>query len=504
MKAKKYDVIIQARMGSTRLKGKTLMDVLGEPILFRMIERVKRIKGIDQVIVATTDQDYDNILAEQCRERGIPCYRGEENDVLKRIYDCAVLNGTDVVVQITGDDCLSCPTIAEDVITMHKQAYDYIDYVANDFVPGYSYGFGVKAYKTEVLSKIMKATSHPTDREHVVNYIEEHPEEFSILSVPLKSKDYKRPDIRLTLDTDKDFFVMSRVFESLYPINPNFTAMDIISFLDAHPEIRDHNNEVVQATYTYNQELELSDFKKGYAVLTGCNGQLGRNFCKTLLDLGYQVIGLDLSDFAHDELNSHKERFHYFKCDVTKKISIESLQWDKFDRINALVNNAGVSCFSPFEERTEEELDFVLGVNVKGPILLTQFLYKRYFKPQSFGRVINLGSIYGQVSGDMRLYKEGDRRTPEIYGGSKAAMINITKYLAAYMAKDNVTVNCLSPGGIFNHQDPDFVNKYENKVPMSRMGETEDLQSTIKFFLENDSSYLTGQNVTVDGGFTAW
>ena len=103
----------------------------------------------------------------------------------------------------------------------------------------------------------------------------------------------------------------------------------------------------------------------------------------------------------------------------------------------------------------------------------------------------------------MRLYAEGDRRTPEIYGASKAAVINLTKYFAAYMAP-NVRVNCISPGGIFNNQDSDFVQMYSRKVPMERMGKEEELLSTLEYLISDESSYVTGQNIVVDGGLTAW
>ena len=108
------------------------------------------------------------------------------------------------------------------------------------------------------------------------------------------------------------------------------------------------------------------------------------------------------------------------------------------------------------------------------------------------------------VSGDMRIYKNGDRRTPEIYGATKAAVINLTKYFATYMAPNNVRVNCISPGGIYNNQDNDFVENYSKKVPMNRMGNENELLSTVEYLLSDQSSYVTGQNIIVDGGFTSW
>jgi NAD(P)-dependent dehydrogenase (short-subunit alcohol dehydrogenase family) len=162
-----------------------------------------------------------------------------------------------------------------------------------------------------------------------------------------------------------------------------------------------------------------------------------------------------------------------------------------------------VSVFSPFEERTFEEIDFVMDVNIKGNILLTQNAFNRFFKVQKSGAIINIGSIYGVVAGDMQIYNEGDRRTPEIYGATKAAVINLTKYFAAYMAPFSVRANCISPGGIFNNQNKDFVEKYSAKVPLKRMAKCEEMLSTLDYLMSDDSSYVTGQNILVDGGLTS-
>ena len=146
----------------------------------------------------------------------------------------------------------------------------------------------------------------------------------------------------------------------------------------------------------------------------------------------------------------------------------------------------------------------VMNVNLKGNILMTQLVYNKYFKVNKNGTIINIGSIYGIVSGDMSLYNEDDRRTPEIYGATKAAVINLTKYFATYMAQNNVRVNCISPGGIYNNQDKEFIEKYSRKVPMNRMGHADELLGSLEYLLSDKSSYVTGQNIVVDGGFTCW
>jgi NAD(P)-dependent dehydrogenase (short-subunit alcohol dehydrogenase family) len=233
------------------------------------------------------------------------------------------------------------------------------------------------------------------------------------------------------------------------------------------------------------------------AIITGSEGQLGQFFVLQLKRLGYQVIGIDLADQANDEII-------YYQADITKKSEIDAILTKHDENISVLINNAGISVFKSFEERTEEEIDAVMDVNIKANILMSQAVYNKYYKFNNGGNIINIGSIYGVVSGDMRIYNNGDRRTPEIYGATKAAVINLTKYFATYMAPNNVRVNCVSPGGIFNEQDKNFIENYSNKVPMRRMGNQDELMSTIEYLLSEKSSYVTGQNIVVDGGFTCW
>ena len=233
------------------------------------------------------------------------------------------------------------------------------------------------------------------------------------------------------------------------------------------------------------------------AILTGSEGQIGQSFVSKLKELNYNVIGIDVVDQVNDDII-------YYRADITKKSDIESVLKQHNENITVLINNAGISVFSPFEERTEDQIDMVMNVNLKGNILMTQLVYNNYFKVNKNGTIINIGSIYGIVSGDMSIYNEGDRRTSEIYGATKAAVINLTKYFATDMTPNNVSVNCISPGGIYNNQDTEFIEKYSRKVPMNRMGYADELLGALEYLLSDKSSYLTGQNITVDGGFTCW
>ena len=231
-------------------------------------------------------------------------------------------------------------------------------------------------------------------------------------------------------------------------------------------------------------------------LITGSEGQLGRVFVQKLLSLGHNVIGLD-------KVKQVNENINFIQTDITKTNDlVKSLNEITVD-IEILINNAGTAVFTPFEERTLEEIDKVISVNLKSNIILTQLLFNRFFKKNKKGCIVNIGSIYGVVSSDMRIYNENDRRAPEIYGATKAAVINLTKYFACYMAPYNIRVNCISPGGVFNNHNDKFVSNYSKKVPMNRMCDEKELASTLEYLISPNSSYITGQNIVVDGGLTS-
>ena len=231
-------------------------------------------------------------------------------------------------------------------------------------------------------------------------------------------------------------------------------------------------------------------------LITGSEGQLGKVFVKKLLSLGHNVIGMGKSKQINKGIK-------YFSLDLTNNKELVNVIENISNNIDILINNAGISVFTPFEERTEEELDNVINVNLKSNILITKLIFNKFFKKNKSGCIVNMGSIYGVVSGDMKIYGINDRRTPEIYGATKAAIINLTKYFACYMAPYNVTVNCISPGGVFNNHNENFVKNYSSKVPLNRMCKEEDLTSTLEYLISPKSRYITGQNILVDGGLSA-
>lgn len=257
--------------------------------------------------------------------------------------------------------------------------------------------------------------------------------------------------------------------------------------------------------------LERFTLKNQVAVITGAAGQLGRQFCHTLAQAGAAIAIVDQNEEAAstfaDELRSKDIKALPLAIDITETKAVNTA----FDRINTelgsldvLVNCAGLQIFAPFEERAFEDFMRVLEVNAGGTFLCTQTATRIMKHQKSGGRIINIGSLYGVVSGDPRIYTDCSRNTSEVYGGSKAAVIQMTRYWAVHLAQYNIRVNAISPGGVFNHQGEDFVANYSYRTPMGRMANEDELSSALLFLATEASSYVNGHNLVVDGGWTAW
>ena len=174
-------------------------------------------------------------------------------------------------------------------------------------------------------------------------------------------------------------------------------------------------------------------------------------------------------------------------------------------KIDILINNAATAIFSGIEKRTDNELSKVYNLNVKSVINIIKYFYINYKKyNMKKASIINFGSIYGFLSPDFGIYKNGNRFSAEIYGASKASIIQITKYFAVLFAKKNIRVNSISPGGIINKklQSNKFIKNYSTRVPMNRMATVEDLFTAILYLASDFSKYGTGQNIVIDGGLS--
>lgn len=238
------------------------------------------------------------------------------------------------------------------------------------------------------------------------------------------------------------------------------------------------------------------DLKNKKILVTGASGQLGSALVTALLQNGAFVYATDLQEKAAVEGAQVK----YLRMDVTDEKSIQAVSREVGD-LDVLVNNAGIGIFTPFENRTAQEIDQAMDVNIKGTILCSKIFSQDMMK-KNRGKIINIGSIYGVVAADKKIYGDSGRNSSEIYAATKAGVIHLTRYLAAYLGEYNIAVNAVSPGGIFNNQKQDFVDNYVHKVPMGRMTETSDLTGAVCFLCSDEAGFITGQNITIDGGFT--
>lgn len=253
-----------------------------------------------------------------------------------------------------------------------------------------------------------------------------------------------------------------------------------------------------------NNYLKLKD---RIVVVTGANGQLGKTVSSNFMKLGCKVIGIDL-DFSNEKPGIYSDKY---KLDIIKQNAVyETLDKIiyKFGKIDVLINNAGVSTFEPFEQRREETFDWVMNVNLKGTFNCIKNYVNLFDNHKlSNGSIINIGSIYGIISPDYRIYNEFDRKNSEVYGATKAGLIQMTKYFSTHLADRNIRCNAVSPGGIFNPENPqskEFINKYSKRCPMKRMAKVDEIVGAIIYLASDLSSYTTGQNITIDGGMTAW
>lgn len=251
---------------------------------------------------------------------------------------------------------------------------------------------------------------------------------------------------------------------------------------------------------------ELFGLKGKVVVVTGGTGQLGIQLCKSLAKMKAKVIALDI-----DVSKGRLAGVEYLKADITKKEEVTDVFtgiFKKHKKVDLLINNAGASVFEPFEEREEKSLDFVIDVNLKGTFFCIQSYVNLFDKYKlKKGAIVNIASFYGVISPDSRIYTDCLRKNSEIYGATKAGVIQMTKYFAVHLAGRNIRVNAVSPGGLYNQKNPqgaDFLKNYAFRCPMKRMGKDTEVAGAVLYLSGATSSYTTGHNLVVDGGMSCW
>ena len=236
-------------------------------------------------------------------------------------------------------------------------------------------------------------------------------------------------------------------------------------------------------------------------IITGGNGLIGKSLIDKLKLENAICINADLHNETLDDLSN-------VICDVTNVESIDNtinLVLEKYGKIDGLVNNAYPRTDDwgeKFEKITIDSWRSNIDMQMNSVFVFCQKVLP-HMANKKYGSVVNIGSIYGSVGPDFNVYNNTELTMPAAYSAIKGGIINFTRYLSSYYGKSNVRVNCVSPGGIFNNQPIEFVKNYENRVPMKRMGIPDDISPAVSFLLSDESTYITGQNIIIDGGWTS-
>lgn len=272
--------------------------------------------------------------------------------------------------------------------------------------------------------------------------------------------------------------------------------------------------------------LDKFSLKDKVAVVTGGVGLLGAEFCKTLAEAGAAVAVVDLNGEAAGKVAEGLKQLGYqamgIATDITKPESVNAMVsavLSTFGRLDVLVNSAALDPkFDPdaaakgiapgaFEDYPLEQWNAAMNVNLTGMFLVTQACVKQMVAQGKKGSVINICSTYGLNGPDQRIYIKNGKRVafkPVYYTVTKAGVMGFTKYLAAYYAETEIRVNALTPGGVYNNHEEYFVNNYSAKTILGRMAKKDEMNGALLFLASDASSYMTGNNVVVDGGWTAW
>lgn len=244
-------IIVQARMTSTRLPGKVLLPLAGEPMLTRLVERLRRVRRAHGIVIATTTNATDDPIAALCDMLAVPYHRGSEHDVLSRYADAARLHGAEVVVRITSDCPLIDPALIDRVIATHEEGDS--DYASNMLLPTWPYGMAVEVFSATALQQAHTEATQAAEREHVTPFIYWHPERYRLRNVqsPVDLSHH-----RWTVDTPEDYELVRRLFETLFTVQPEFTQEDILALLDTRPDWCALNQHIEQKQATETQTPE--------------------------------------------------------------------------------------------------------------------------------------------------------------------------------------------------------------------------------------------------------
>tara|TARA_B110000027_G_C16056999_1_gene272644 strand:- start:72 stop:836 length:765 start_codon:yes stop_codon:yes gene_type:complete len=247
--------------------------------------------------------------------------------------------------------------------------------------------------------------------------------------------------------------------------------------------------------------------KKIALLIGGAGDGYGKQILETLIENNYFVIitSRDITKLSKikKKYSNHKDLIFSYKLNLENNREITKTIKDvksKFKKIDILINNAAANCLKPFKDQNYNDWKEILNINVVSNIQITKEAIKLMSK-KNISRIINISSIYGIRPPKHHIYGNSKINSPLIYGTSKAALIYFTQYFATILPK-NFRINCVSPGGLESNQPKDFKSRYNKYVPLKRMANQNDLKGLIRYLISEESNYMTGQNLILDGGWT--
>ena len=241
MKVMKIVATIEARMTSTRLPGKVMMPVLGKPILYYLVERLKSVPSIDEIVLATTLNKADDKIIEFAISENISYFQGSEDDVMLRVVEAADSVDADIVVEITGDCPIIDPQIVEQTILMYRA--NNADYVSNGHVRSFPDGMDTQVFALDVLKKSLSMTNELLDHEHVTLHIRNNPQLFTKINF-VAPPELDWPELGLTLDEQNDYDLLKIIIEHFSQENILFSCLEVVQFLRSRPDLLAINNHV--------------------------------------------------------------------------------------------------------------------------------------------------------------------------------------------------------------------------------------------------------------------
>ena len=244
---------VQARMGSIRLPGKAMMDLMGKPVLERLLERAQRAGKVDEIVVATSENAKDDVIADFCKLTCTPFFRGSEKDVLRRILNALLQHGADVGVELFGDCPLIDPAIIDQHVSFFLDNMGKYDFVGNDLKSTYPPGTEVEVYSVAALEDAANRTKDPEIREHGTLFIRQHPEIYRLYNIEAP-EELHYPEMEIELDTAEDFQVIEAIFRHfLEQGKRDFDTCDVVEFMLENPEIQAINQKVERRWKQYRK-----------------------------------------------------------------------------------------------------------------------------------------------------------------------------------------------------------------------------------------------------------